>query len=717
MIANSKKYLAIAIASFLNLLLTSPVLAATSVAEGSGPTTLNITLGSGITFTAVSYTGAGSVGFTSTAITYTPPDDFTGQSDITTGEDVTYTLSDGTQVTESITVTAVNDAPVAVDDTATVTEDASLTSITVLDDDSDADSDSLTVSAISYSGTGTAAINSDNARIDYTPAANFNGTDTITYTVSDGTTTDTGTLTITVTAVNDAPVAVDDTETITEGDSLTSFTVLNDDTDVDGDTITLASASISGNATVAINSDGARIDYTPSTNFSGTDTITYTISDGNGGTDTGTLTITVTAVNDAPIAVDDTATVTEDASLTSITVLDDDTDADSDSLTVSAISYSGSGTAAINSDNARIDYTPAANFNGTDTITYTVSDSNGGTDTGTLTITVSAVNDAPTIGSIPTLTTPAATDLTIDLVTDYVTDQESNAVISTSSVSAGSGSVAISSDGLSLTYTPATGFSGSTSISFTLYDGANTLSSAITISVVNPVVTNACSPTVGLGSSACAITPTNHSMRVLAFGLCTAAPTRPTSSSVYDLSNCQLIYDGRTSGGISVSLAGGGSVGFGSALTIPAYGTYTHGVVLVDNAFTVQGELVLSSGATPYCYIETGMTISCYAAARTAPNVTDTIGNFFELTPTIYSYTFSDDAVTVDLVTSESTASVLSTSDITSDAILAIQTFTSPQTFNESSREIDIGVKISEAVTMTNTTADTSPFSIRFTVQ
>ena len=527
MIANSKKYLAIAIASFLNLLLTSPVLAATSVAEGSGPTTLNITLGSGITFTAVSYTGAGSVGFTSTAITYTPPDDFTGQSNITSGEDVTYTLSDGTQVTETITVTAVNDAPVAVDDTATVTEDASLTSITVLDDDTDADSDSLTVSAISYSGTGTAAINSDNARIDYTPAANFNGTDTITYTVSDGTTTDTGTLTITVTAVN----------------------------------------------------------------------------------------------------------------------------------------------------------------------------------------------DAPTIGSIPTLTTPAATDLTIDLVADYVTDQESNAVISTSSVSAGSGSVAISSDGLSLTYTPATGFSGSTSISFTLNDGANTLSSAITVSVVNPVVTNACSPTVGLGTSACAITPTNHSMRVLAFGLCTAAPTRPTSSSVYDLSNCQLIYDGRTSGGISVSLAGGGSVSFGSALTVPAYGTYTHGVVLVDNAFTVQGELVLSSGATPYCYIETGMTISCYAAARTASDVTDTIGNFFELTPAIYSYTFSDDAVTVDLVTSESTASVLSTSDITSDAILAIQTFTSPQTFNESSREIDIGVKISEAVTMTNTTADTSPFSIRFTVQ
>ena len=85
-----------------------------------------------------------------------------------------------------------------------------------------------------------------------------------------------------------------------------------------------------GSGTVAINADGARIDYTPATNFSGTDTVTYTISDGNGGTDTGTVTITVTAVNDAPVAVNDSEALTEDDALTSITVLDDDTDVDGD---------------------------------------------------------------------------------------------------------------------------------------------------------------------------------------------------------------------------------------------------------------------------------------------------------------------------------------------------------------------------------------------------
>ena len=111
------------------------------------------------------------------------------------------------------------------------------------------------------------------------------------------------------------------------------------------------------------------------------------------------------------------------------------------------------------------------------------------------------------------------------------------------------------------------------------------------------------------------------------------------------------------------------------------------------------------------------MTVACYATAQTAPQVTDTIGNFFDLTPAIYNYTFSDDAVTVDLVTSESAVAPRSTSDVASDAILAIQTFASPQTFSASSRAIDIGVKVSEAVTMTNTVADTSPFSIRFTVE
>ena len=111
------------------------------------------------------------------------------------------------------------------------------------------------------------------------------------------------------------------------------------------------------------------------------------------------------------------------------------------------------------------------------------------------------------------------------------------------------------------------------------------------------------------------------------------------------------------------------------------------------------------------------MTVACYATQQTPSDVTDTIRNFFDLSPAIYSYSFSDDNVTVDLVTNESAESTLSSSDLASDAILAIQTFGSPTTFDESTRSLDIGVKISEAVVIGTGGADTSPFAIQFTVE
>ena len=167
---------------------------------------------------------------------------------------------------------------------------------------------------------GTAAINADNARIDYTPAANFNGTDTITYTVSDGNGgTDTGTLTITVAAVNDAPVTVNDTASTNDNATLSGIVLLDDDSDVDGDTLTLTGITNPTNGSVTL--VGNTVTYAPTANTGTyTETLTYTVSDGTT-TSTGTLTITVAAANDAPVAVNDTETLTEDDPLTTITVL------------------------------------------------------------------------------------------------------------------------------------------------------------------------------------------------------------------------------------------------------------------------------------------------------------------------------------------------------------------------------------------------------------
>src|SRR4029079_15707860 len=114
----------------------------------------------------------------------------------------------------------------------------------------------------------------------YTPAANFNGTDSFTYTATDGTAvSNVATVTITVTAVNDAPVAVADAATTPE-ETAVNGSVLTNDTDVDaGTTLTASLVATASNGAVTLNADGS-FTYTPAANFNGTDGFTYTATDG-----------------------------------------------------------------------------------------------------------------------------------------------------------------------------------------------------------------------------------------------------------------------------------------------------------------------------------------------------------------------------------------------------------------------------------------------------
>ena len=403
-----------------------------------------------LTLTAVSTDGTGTVAVNSDGLSvdYTPAADFNGT------ETITYTVSDGAlsaNGTFTITVTAVNDAPVAVANTLTVDEDSSISNTDVIANDTDVEDDTLTLTAVSTDGTGTVAVNSDGLSVDYTPAADFNGTETITYTVSDGTDTSEGTFTITVTAVNDAPVAVANTLTVDEDSSISNTDVIANDTDVEDDTLTLTAVSTDGTGTVAVNSDGLSVDYTPAANFNGTETITYTVSDGALSAN-GTFTITVTAVNDAPVAVANTLTVDEDSSISNTDVIANDTDVEDDTLTLTAVSTDGTGTVAVNADGVSVDYTPAADFNGTETITYTVSD---GTDTseGTFTITVTAVNDAP-VAVANTLTVDEDSSISNTDVIANDTDVEDDTLTLTAVSTDGTGTVAVNSDGLSVDYNP-----------------------------------------------------------------------------------------------------------------------------------------------------------------------------------------------------------------------------------------------------------------------
>jgi uncharacterized protein len=188
----------------------------------------------------------------------------------------------------------VNTAPVATNDTYSTNEDTVLTVAApgVLSNDTDAESSPLTAALMSGPTHGTVTLNA-NGSFTYTPASNYNGPDSFTYKASDGhADSNIATVSITVNAVNDAPVAVNDSATISKNGSGVIF-ILANDSDVEGDTLTVTSFTQPAHGTVTYSTKNKNFRYTPTRGFTGTDTFTYTISDGHGGTATATVTITV----------------------------------------------------------------------------------------------------------------------------------------------------------------------------------------------------------------------------------------------------------------------------------------------------------------------------------------------------------------------------------------------------------------------------------------
>jgi len=353
--------------------------------------------------------------------TYTPNGAAQGLDDGESAQDVfAYTASDGTAsdgATLTVTVNGANDAPVANDDSATTNENSLGISGDVLANDTDADGEALTVADPgTYVGTyGTLVLNADGTYT-YTPGAAAQGLDVgetaqdvFVYTASDGTASDTANLTITVTGLNDAPVAVDDTN-VTDENSPVSGNVLANDTDVDGEPLVVSNpGTYTGSwGTLVLAADGSYT-YTPNAaaallnnGQSVVDVFSYNASDGTA-IDSGLLTITINGLSGVPNAVDDSASTTENAAVSG-DVLANDTDAENDPLTVTNPgTYVGDyGTLVLNADGTYT-YTPDAAADGLaagesvqDVFSYTATDG-GASDTATLTVTVNGVNDAPTI--------------------------------------------------------------------------------------------------------------------------------------------------------------------------------------------------------------------------------------------------------------------------------------------------------------------------------
>ena len=215
-----------------------------------------------------------------------------------------------------------------------------------------------------------------------------------------------------IASVNDNPVAVDDTLTLSEDASQTLFDVLANDTDVDGDILQLQAGSVritstvpgqnspAGSGSVEIDADTGRIAYKPATDFFGTETIAYTIQDGNGGTDSGTLTVTVLSVDEPPkISARTGDLFDEDTGPHTIDVVGENvTDPDGDPVSLVSVSTDGQGTVSVVGN--QISYQPAKDFDGSETLTFTVSDGTSEVSS-SFEVAVNPVFDTLTLDEVP----------------------------------------------------------------------------------------------------------------------------------------------------------------------------------------------------------------------------------------------------------------------------------------------------------------------------
>jgi len=337
----------------------------------------------------------GTVSLINGTVTFTPIANYNGPASFT------YTVSDGnggtSTATVNLSISPVNDRPDAVNDSIVVTAAGKVTidPATLLANDQDVDGDKLTITSVQCATHGTVAL--VNGKVVFTPDAGYSGPATFTYTISDGkggcgnASSDTATVCLTIPKDNTAPDAVNDSVTGQEDHAfvITMATLLANDTDANGDKLTITSVQAGVHGVVAIVS--GQVVFTPEANYNGPASFTYTISDGKGGTDTATVSLNIYPENDAPDAVNDgVITGKEDTSLAInfATLLANDKDVDGDTLTISSVQAGEHGSVAI--VNGQVVFTPTAHYNGPASFTYTVADGHGGFDTATVSLNIAA---------------------------------------------------------------------------------------------------------------------------------------------------------------------------------------------------------------------------------------------------------------------------------------------------------------------------------------
>jgi CshA-type fibril repeat protein len=425
----------------------------------AAPGLLGNDLGSGLTVTGNTTPAHGTVSVgTDGTTTYTPAPGYSGLD----GFDVTITDGNGESDTVTITVRV---APKAADDTATVDAGSSVSTTTratgVLGNDSGS---ALTITNSTTPDHGTLVLDASAGTYTYTPTAGFSGTDHFDYTATDrsGATTS-ATVMITV-----RPAATADSATTSADHPVVVDVQANDH----GTGLTTTVAGQPAHGTVAVATDGT-VQYTPAAGTSGPDSFTYTVTDAAGRT-TAPVTVSLTVT---PVATNDTAATqaTKTLAIPATTVLGNDSGT---GLTITKAAGTSHGDASVAADGSVV-YAAKAGFSGTDTVVYTVTDASGQSTTATITVVVGpmAMRDTATATAGSTLTIGAADGV---LANDQGTDLTAKV-----DRAPAHGTLDLHADG-SYTYTPAAGFSGPDSFTYTATDGSGGKSTGIVTVTIRP---------------------------------------------------------------------------------------------------------------------------------------------------------------------------------------------------------------------------------------
>lgn len=401
-------------------------------------------------------------------------------------------LSDvaGNAAVQSVSLTVLGTLP-AFPDSYSVAEDAVLTVVLangILANDGGTNPGALTAAVVQTTSRGTLVLN-PNGTFNYTPNANFFGTDSFIYKANNGTIdSNQARVTINVTAVNDLPIGVANSYSVNEDTTLTvnvANGVLSNDTDADGDTLAVVVATQPTHGSLTLNSNGS-FSYTPTAQYNGADSFTYTISDGSGNSTPVQVSLTITAVNDPPVAVADTYSVNEDSVLNIAVaqgVLVNDSDIESSPLTAKIVTQPTSGTVTLNA-NGSFTYTPNANFFGTDSFTYKSSD--GSVDSTAVGVTITVVDQPDPPNAVDDVVTVVVNGTLLDVLKNDIANAGSSQVLNIQSFTQGASGV-VTLENNQLRYVPRSGFVGTDTFTYLAQNSSGLSDNAtVTVTVTNP---------------------------------------------------------------------------------------------------------------------------------------------------------------------------------------------------------------------------------------